>query len=161
MNLKCLTSIEGKLFDQESKQGIRIFGSILIALSGLILFTDKVIKLELVNNHGFPDTQTFIWVLTQSLSPFLMTIAIPFKPFKTAYLIPTYFYSIQLYWVFDPTIQFDDSLLQAYAIGVCTMFLFLAYTLKGINKIKSKKDKEKELALAELKETINTIKQNS
>lgn len=153
-------SIETKLFDQETKVAIRMFGSLLVALSGLVLFTDKVINFQLTNNYGFNDTQTFIWVLSQSLSPFLMAISIAFKPYKTAYLIPVYFYSIQLYWVFNPNIKFDDSLLQIYAIGVSILFLLLAYVITNINNMKNKREKEREIAFIQLKETIREIKEN-
>ncbi len=136
-----IMSIEQKLFAQETKAGIRFIGSVLVALSGLILFSDKVINIQLSNTYGFKNTSTFIWVLSQSLSPFLMAIAIVFKPYKTAYVIPVYFYAIQLYWVFNPSIQFDNALLQTYAIGVCMGFILLGYTITKINRIKTRKEK--------------------
>jgi len=101
----------------------RIIASLIIALSGFILFTDKVFYFELNNTYGFKSSQAFIWVLTQTLSPLILVLGAVFKPYKISFLIPVYFYSIQLYWVFRPDIQFDDSLLQVYAIGCCLGFV--------------------------------------
>lgn len=152
--------IEQKLFAQETKAGIRFIGSVLVALSGLILFSDKVINIQLSNTYGFPDSATFIWVLSQSLSPFLMAIAIVFKPYKTAYVIPVYFYAIQLYWVFNPSIQFDNTLLQTYAIGVCMGFILLAYIITKINQIKSKRELENQQFKTEAQEVIKILQQD-
>ena len=96
-----------------------------MALSGLILFADKVITFELAENYGFSDTQTFIWVFTQSISPLLIILGFMFRPYKIAITIPLYMYFIQLYWVFSPGVRFDDVLLQTYAIGAVAGFVAL------------------------------------
>jgi len=122
----------------------RIFASLIIALSGMILFTDKVITFNLEDNYGFQDSQTFIWVLCQTLSPLVLILGAVFRPYKIAYLIPVYFYSIQMYWVFMPNIKFDDELLQVYAIGCCIAFAAIVITLNVIysRMVKTRKAKE-------------------
>lgn len=47
------------------------------------------------------------------------------RPYKITYLVPVYYYTIQLYWIFDPQLTLDDSLLHVYAGGVC-VFVALA-----------------------------------
>ncbi|CAA0230362.1 hypothetical protein [Tenacibaculum maritimum] len=153
-----IASIEQKLSVQETKVEIRIFGSVLVALSGIILFADKVTNFHFTNNYGFSDTQTFIWVFSQSISPLIITIANFFKPFKTAYLAPVYFYTIQVYWVFNPSVKFDDYFLQTYAIGVVLSMFLLGYIIRKINKIKSRKSKHQEEVLREIKNTISVLK---
>ena len=153
--------IEKKSKDQETKVGVRIIGSIIIALSGLILFSDKVLSFELNNNYGFSDTQTFLWVLSQSLSPFLLILATVFKPYKTSYLIPIYIYSIQIFWVFKPEIKFDDALLQTYAVGALVFYILLIYFIARINELKSKKEKEQLLFNKEVLETLELLKEKN
>ena len=156
---KFIMSIEETSKGQEVRVAIRIFGSLIVALSGLILFSDKVISFEFSNNFGFKNTPTFLWVLSQSLSPFLLVIASVFKPFKTSYLVPVYFYFIQLYWVFDPSVMLDNALLHIYASGVCIIFLLLAYVISSVSHMKRRKDIEKELIIQEAKKTIELFKE--
>ncbi|WP_271784523.1 hypothetical protein [Aquimarina algiphila] len=163
---KFLGLINAKLEDQEVK-GIndfylRIFGSFLITLSGSILFADKVashFNFNLVNNFGYHDTETLIWVLSQTLSPLIILIASLFNPFKIAYLITIYTYTVQLYWVFQPNVTFDNFYLQVYAFGACTSFLLLSYMIIKINSIKLSNEKENELFKNEVNETINLLKE--
>ncbi|MGG8497935.1 hypothetical protein ACQY1Q_16100 [Tenacibaculum sp. TC6] len=143
---------------KELKVSIRTTGSILVALSGLILFTDKVANFQLDNNFGFPDTETFLWVLCQSLSPILILIASLFNPYKTSYTIPVYIYSVQMYWIFQPNVTFDNIYLQAYAIGACIGYLLLAFLIFKINSIKKKQELEMLRFQKEANETIELLK---
>ena len=117
--------IKERLNDLVTKVGIRIFASLLVALSGLVLFTDKVTTFGITSNFGFQDTQTFIWALSQSFSPLILILGSCLKPFRIAYTIPGYIYFIQIYWVFHPDIRFDDVFLQIYAIGFVSAFTTL------------------------------------
>src|SRR5690606_7882942 len=114
-----------KYDDQVLKAAIRTFASILVALSGLILFVDKIFPYELSNNYGFSDSQTFIWVFSQTLAPLLLVLGLVFRPYFISITIPVYIYFIQMYWVFSPGVRFDDALLQAYAIGTVAGFITL------------------------------------
>ncbi len=118
-------SIKEKSKNPVLREAIRAVASILVALSGLPLLSDKVFNFELENDYGFGDAQTFIWVLTQSISPLLLILGANFNPYKLAYTIPVYLYAIQLYWVFDTSLQFDDALLHVYALGCVTVFVLL------------------------------------
>ena len=150
--------IEKKSKDQDHNISSRIIGSLLVALSGLILFSDKVTDFQLENNYGFADTQTFIWVLTQSLSPFLLVLASVFKPLKVVYTIPVYFYTIQLYWVFDSSIGFDDFIIQSYAIGTSILFVISTRALFIYKLLIDKKHEQNKAVLEETQEIIGLLK---
>lgn len=123
-------SIEKKSKDQVTKEVVRAIASILVALSGLILLSDKVFTFTLENNFGFKSTTAFIWILSQSISPLLLALAANFKPYKLAYTIPVYLYAIQLYWVFDPSIKSDEALLHIYALGCVVIFVLLVWLIR-------------------------------
>lgn len=108
-----------------TKAVTRAIASFLIILSGLQLFTDKIITYEFQNLYGFADSQTFLWVASQTIGPIIFCIAAMFKPYKISYSIPIYFYTIQLYWIFDPSLKMDDLLLHVYAAGAVLLFLVI------------------------------------
>ncbi len=131
--------IKRKSLDPAIKVKIRIFASFLVALSGFMLYTDKVLHITLENNFGFNDTQTFLWVFTQSISPLLLIFAFIFKPYRLSFAIPIYMYAVQLIWVFNPNLDFDDALLQVYALGSVIAFILLVFFINYIfSNIKSK-----------------------
>jgi len=121
---------EKRLKDPVTKETVRIIADILIALSGLILLSDKVLpQLNLENNFGFKDTKTLVWVFSQSISPIILILGVQLKPHKISYSIPVYLYFIQLYWVFDPSLKFDDWLLHIYATGAAIGFVLLVWAI--------------------------------
>ena len=136
---------------------LRAIGSFFVILSGLILFSDKIFSFHLKNNFGFADTETFLWVASQSISPLLLVLCIALKPFKISYIVPVYIYIIQLVWVFSPDLKIDDPLLQAYAIGSVTCFIVVVSTIAHyFNKAYQKSKLEKALDL-DLNETIRRL----
>ena len=137
------TLTKTKLKDPVARAVIKTIGSILIILSGIMLFSDKIFYFELDNNHGFQDSQTFIWVLTQSLSPLIIVLGSLLRPYRSAYLVPVYFYTIQLYWVFDTSLKIDDQLLHVYAVGVTVFIAICAWLInrffiKSVNQRNNK-----------------------
>ena len=125
------------LLGKESTLALSIVASLLVALSGIILFTDKIVPIELSNTFGFKNSQAFIWVLSQTLSPIILIFGVLLKPFRISFFIPIYFYSIQLIWVFESQLTLDDSLLHVYAIGCVfglTLLLILIYQMVGVQK---------------------------
>ncbi|MCM4160356.1 hypothetical protein FHG64_18740 [Antarcticibacterium flavum] len=118
-----------KYNDQVLKVTIRTFASALVAVAGFMLFADKILEVNFAETYGFADSQTFLWVFTQSISPLLLIIGLVFKPYKIAITIPVYMYFVQLYWVFNPAIRFDDILLQTYAIGAVLGFIALVVVI--------------------------------
>ena len=132
-----------RLDDQELNTSIsvksRIISSIIVALSGLVLFSDKVFPFELENTYSFPDTPTFIWALSQSISPLLLCLASKLRPYLSSYIVPVYIYFIQIYWIFNPEIQFDNSLLHIYATGAFVGYLILYRFIIYIQEINYQK----------------------
>lgn len=150
-----------KVHNLETKFTLRVFGSFLVALSGFILFIDKVAKgFHLENNFGYDDTETFLWVMSQTLSPLLLIIASLFKPFKTSYLIPIYIYAIQFYWIFKPNTLIDNGFLHLYATGFCLGFLLLSYVIFKFNSLKKKRELENEKFQKDVTETIELLKKD-
>ncbi len=139
----------------------KILGSLLVALSGIILFSDKIANIfsfELSNTHGFADSNTFLWVLSQTLSPILILLASLFTPYRTSYLVPVYIYTVQLIWTFNSNLRFDDYLLHLYAIGVCIGYTLLGYLLIKINSMEKRRDIQFKEFKKETKEVIELLK---
>lgn len=134
--------IEQKSKDPVVRAVIRSIAALLVALSGLMLFADKAIDIELDNTYGFKSTKTFIWVLSQSASPMLLMLGAIFRPWRMAYAIPCYIYTIQVIWVFSPEILLDDWILHLYAAGATAFFVVLiAVSDYGIRKAKLERSK--------------------
>ncbi|WP_298505344.1 hypothetical protein [uncultured Maribacter sp.] len=113
----------------------RVLASIFVALSGLLLYLDKVfllLNIEGSNTFGFSNYSNFIWAFTQSIAPVIMIIGFQFKPYLLSFLIPIYCYAVQIVWIFQPQFYFDEIYLQIYAIGSCLSFLLLMYLIKKI-----------------------------
>ncbi|WP_146052768.1 MULTISPECIES: hypothetical protein [Aquimarina] len=155
--------IQAKLIDQEvnhtvinnQSSRLKVFASSLVILSGLILFSDKVTTFGLTESYGFKSTKTFIWVITQTLSPLLLCCGGILKPYKISYTAPIYFYFIQLYWVFNAKkLGLDDVLLHVYALGftvaVFVTLFCISILFYLIKKINSKR-------LEQLKHTIHSF----
>ena len=132
----------------------------MIILCALSIHADKVITLNFENNLAFKSAETATWSVFQNLGIFLMFFFIQLKPFKTSYLVPIYIYSIQLYWVFSPEIQFDNYLLQTIAIGSCALFLFIGYMVNNIRILHNKIQEETKLRNQEIKLTIDLLERN-
>lgn len=121
------------LLDQETNHSNilrRLLGSFLVVLSVAILFTDKVTTFGLNESYGYRNPETFIWMITQSFGPILLVMGAMLKPYRIFYFVPVYIYTIQIYWVFDHTLQVDNPLLHLYAAGCSVgVFIFLSIAL--------------------------------
>ncbi|WP_298474811.1 hypothetical protein [uncultured Maribacter sp.] len=138
----------------------RVLASIFVALSGLLLYLDKVfllLNIEGSNTFGFSNYSNFIWSLMQSIGPIIMILAFKFKPYYTSFLIPVYCYSIQIVWVFQPT-MFFDLYLHLYAIGSCFSFLLLMYLIKKIGLWHNHQTALKEEFQQETQEILHILK---
>lgn len=122
----------------------KILGTILIILSGVILYLDKIfsaLNITVQNLHGWPAQDTYIWALTQTISPVLIMVGMHYKAFKLALLVPLYCYVLQFYFVLDSTLTVDKFLTNAYVFG--TMAIIVAVVrvvqlwLKKLKAIKS------------------------
>ncbi len=140
--------IEQRLKDQATKTiksrdfHVSIFGSCLVILSGALLFADKFSTFGISNTYGFEDPQTFVWVFSQSFSPIILCLGATLKPYKFFYAVPLYLYFIQVYWIFNPDLKIDDTLLHIYALGFCIfVFIFVAFLLFLLRFTRKKSNK--------------------
>ncbi|TSE05827.1 hypothetical protein [Aquimarina algiphila] len=116
----------------------KLLASFLVVLSGSIIFADKITTFGITENNGYRNVETFVWLITQSLSPIILCLAAMLKPFKIFYSIPLYIYFIQLYWVFDYDTKVDDPLLHFYAVSFSLgVFFFISITIYLIKQIAS------------------------
>lgn len=117
--------------DPVARAVISLIGSVVVVLSGIMLISDKILPddFTLDNTHGFKDTQTYIWVLTQTLSPIFLLIAAQLRAYRVSYIVPFYMYFIQIYWIYDPGLRWDDWLLHIYAAGATILATLVAALL--------------------------------
>jgi hypothetical protein len=145
------------LSDPATRAAIRVLGSILAILSGILLFSDKIVQIQFTNTYGFADSQTFLWVLSQSLSPLVLIAASLFKPYRISYSVPVYFYFIQIYWIFDSSLKWDDSLLHIYAFGSALLFCITILIISHIFKVALKERESKISFLEEMLDLKSNI----
>ncbi len=145
------------LKDQEAKANKpNLLATILIILSGLILYLDKIfvlLNIELENTHGYEATPEFVWSLAQTISPILIMIGFYLKPFKEALLVPLFCYTIQLYFVLDSSLTIDRALTWIYVSGTVLINIILVIAIK---KYLTRKQKLQALKTGVMKEIIKT-----
>lgn len=126
----------------ESNINLRIFASLLVAVAGVLLLSDKIFTFQLENNYGYNNTPAFIWSVVQIASPVIIIFATFFNPYKISYLIPVYLYFVQLYFVFSSEND-DTNLIYVYSIGCVICFLFFVFAINKIfrknNQLKNSK----------------------
>ncbi len=126
-----------------------IFPTLLIILSGVCLYLDKIFvffNIELSNNHGYSQTEEFIWSLSQTISPIIMVIGLYLKPYKEALIIPLFCYIIQLWFVLDSNLTVDRALTWVYVTGT---LIFIILLVVGIQRFLNRKKQ-----LSELKQRV-------
>jgi hypothetical protein len=147
-----LKSVISNDFGDTVKDSTQWVGSFFVLISGLILYVDKLIGYFDVS-FTIPDTFahtgwdiiTFVWYISQTISPILLIIGVLLKAHKLCYLSPLYFYILQFYLVLSDFKIVDD---KSFIIpSILTTFLTLAiiflfktaskfYVLNEIEKVK-------------------------
>lgn len=132
-----------------------IVGNLLVALSGFILYSDKVftwvgLTFDIPSKweDAGMDFPTFVWFLSQTISPGIWALSTRlFKTHIIFHVIPVYCYVLQLYFIFSDFKIVDDTYLQWYVVGttILTMIgLYLVWWLlrrhveQRINQAKEK-----------------------
>lgn len=118
-----------------------VFSSGIIALSGLILYSDKVlasINIQFGIPAKFKDTgmdfQTYVWLLSQTISPLLIILGSIMRPFFLSYIIPIYCYCLQLYFIFFDYKLIDDDYIDEYALGTSILVFLVFYSIRKIDR---------------------------
>ena len=114
-----------------------IAGNFLIALSGFILYSDKVftfIGLQFIIPEKWAaagmDFPTFVWFCSQTISPAIWALSTRlFKTHLLFHAIPVYCYILQLYFIFFDYKIVDDSFLQLYVIGTTILTMLALVSL--------------------------------
>lgn len=106
-----------------------ILSSVLIALAGIVLLTDKLISFGLTKDQlfGFPSESSFIWSVSIPACVFLHTLGnLIGKPYKIAYLFPVWSSTVICLWIFSIYGPKDDSAyLNEYIYGSVVAFIAL------------------------------------
>lgn len=134
--------IVNKLSSEVKLYPTRLIGTIVIVLSGIILYSDKVMA---IFNYRFVipskfisegmNFQTFIWLISQTISPIFIIIGSYFKPYSLAYAVPLYCYALQLMFLFNDYDIIDDSYLGLYSIGSMLIIIAIVQSIKYLSKL--------------------------
>ncbi|TPN87438.1 hypothetical protein [Aquimarina algicola] len=147
MILKPILSIKKLLIDQETKEetnGItRITGTIMIILSGCILYLDKIFLLfdiTLENTHGWKDTENYVWHLCQTISPILIMYGMYLRAYSFALIVPLFCYVLQFFFVIDSSKTVDKGSTWLYvtgtSLGIMIVFSVVRWSLARVGKMK-------------------------
>lgn len=133
----------------------RSFGTILVILSALITYTDKL-GIELDYNFEYNSTTNFIYAFTTTLSPIILAIGANFRPLRSSYIFPIFVYSANLFWILSSE-KSDMGYSWYYAAAVCISFVvFILFVDRFIKKENYYKNKVNVLeALLDLKIAIH------
>lgn len=115
------------------------FGAFLIALSGLVLYLDKLFKMfniELVNLHNYNNTSAYIWSLMQTISPLLIIVGFLFwidekqlRFYLLVILVPLFCYFLQFFYV-QSSMSAEDPITWLYIVGSSSLLLVIIYWIK-------------------------------
>ncbi len=152
---------QGLLSDEEVGFNTRLVGTVFIALSGILLYLDRILVFAGIDsevNFGFTTFYNFIWVLTQSVAPILLIIGSYFRPYKSAFLIAIYCYAVQIIWIFSPE-YYDDLLITLYSSsGLAIVILAIVILIKRIIHLFNQKKSEDQEFIDDAKEVLDIIK---
>lgn len=110
-------------------------GTFLVILSGVIIYTDKIIvffdwNFNMPSRYDEYDFETFIWSVSVTVSPLLLVLAAHIKTFKMAYIVPLYSYTLQFWFiVFDLNIV-DKEYTWWYALATSLLIVVVFYLYK-------------------------------
>jgi hypothetical protein len=113
--------------------GKRLFSSFLVIFSGVMLICDKLFSFHFENNFGYNNSQTLAWTCAQMFVPIIIILCVFLNPYKIAYLVPVYIYSIQIYFIFSMSTN-DQALMHLYAAGSVACFLITVFVFNLIFK---------------------------
>ncbi|TLP81837.1 hypothetical protein [Maribacter sp. ACAM166] len=113
---------------------VSTMASLIIALSGLILYSDKALAffdIAIIMPDKFAEkgvsTEIFVWLVAQTLSPLLIIIGSILRPYFYAYTIPIYCYVLQFYFVLIDYSLVDDGYSYAYSLGITALLVLIMY----------------------------------
>ena len=135
------------LIDPEVKEGTnkltRITGTVIIILSGCILYLDKIfllLDITLENTHGWKDTENYIWHLCQTISPVMIMYGMYLRAYFLSLIVPLFCYVLQFFFVLDSSVTMDKGSTWLYVIGsslaIMIVFSAVRWSLDKVGKMK-------------------------
>lgn len=137
----------------------KLLGTLIIILSGIILYLDKIFVLfdiTFENNHGWNNTEAYIWNLSQTISPLLIMLGMYLRAYFVSLIVPVFCYVLQFYFVVNSSLALDNPLTFSYVAGTSLLILVTMHTIKRISiMVIERKIKE---ARAEIEKRIKESK---
>lgn len=123
-----------KYIDQDKPLRV-LFCVILLILSGVILYTDKIFNFHNIGQdidfRYYNDLESFIWHVSQTISPLLMILSIAIyvdnKYIRLSLLCPLSIYSIQVMYIMR-----DEHYIERDYFYIYTLFFIVAFILNYI-----------------------------
>ncbi len=113
-----------------------IIGSLLVILSGVILYADYLISLfGITIDYEFKyysSLETAVWLLSNTISPLLIVLAIPFKPRTWSYVLPVTAFTIQGMFILNDEMLADKSYFWLYTIILVVALSVSLFFLKRL-----------------------------
>ncbi|MCL6275095.1 hypothetical protein M3P19_13835 [Muricauda sp. 2012CJ35-5] len=120
----------------------RAFGTFLVLLSGILIYTDKFVEyFDIQVAYQFEyytSLDVFLWTICQTLTILILATAFFFNPYKWSLSVPIIIFSLQLSYVFRDEKWIQEQYYLLYSlIFVATIFGFI-YFSKYVNSIMAK-----------------------
>ncbi len=139
--MKSIRQILTKSRDREA-EAKTVTGTIIIILSGLVLYADKIIDYwNLGIDYEFQyygNLEVFVWTMGNTLSPILLVLGYWLKPHKWALAAPLTAYCVQLSYVFRDEKWIQRDYFWHHTVAFVIAFFLLALLLRDLAREKSK-----------------------
>ncbi|WP_281989696.1 hypothetical protein [Aquimarina aggregata] len=137
------TLLKDPVTKEETNTVTRIIGTIILILSGCILYLDKIFLLldvTLENTHGWRDTENFVWHLCQTISPVLIMYGMYLRAYTLSLFVPLFCYVLQCFFVLDSSVTVDKGSTWVYVTGtsiaIMIIFMSIRWSLSRVGKVK-------------------------
>lgn len=151
-----------KLKDQEGV--VNVLGTVILLLSGLILYVDKLVDyfdIQVDGIHYYQSLDVFLWTVSGTIAPLLICLGYMLKGEKWALAAPVVAYSAQLTYIFRDVKWIGRDYFWLYTALFVIGFLVLAYFIKNyantISTLKSKIRFLMDLIIIEIPKSVNDI----
>jgi len=133
----------------------KVIGTVFIVASGALLHLDvifDILGLTVNSFHGWPDQDTYIHYLGQTLCPLFIIIGFYLRNYSLALLVPLFFICLQFLFTTNENMKTDDALTYIYASGFLAIVVVLMFVVK-ISMLKLDERKNQKIKIME--ELIN------
>lgn len=123
-----------------------IIGTVIVLLSGIILYADKIINyFDLQIDYEFKyyvELEVFVWTVAGTVAPLLLIIGYFLKPYRWALAAPLTAYSVQIMYIWRDEKWIQRDYFWHHTVAFMVGFVVLVYILKNykstISKLKEK-----------------------